>query len=108
MGKRNEVSRRHVPRRTCVACRRVRPPRELIRVVRLPTGVVEVDETGKKSGRGAYLCPDKSCWERALSKTLLEHALKTQLAKEEKETLWQRCRGLAAETAEQSIVLERE
>jgi predicted RNA-binding protein YlxR (DUF448 family) len=108
MGKRNEVGRRHIPRRTCVACRQVLSPRELIRVVRLPSGAVEVDESGKKPGRGAYLCPDKSCWERALSKTMLEHALKTSLAKEEKETLWQRCTELPVETTGQSAAAERE
>lgn len=100
MTKRGEARRRHVPRRTCVACRRVGSPRELIRVVRLPTGAVEVDEKGKKSGRGAYLCPNRSCWEKALSKSLLEHALKTNVAQDEKEILWQFCRGLPSEAGE--------
>ncbi|MDH4207237.1 MAG: YlxR family protein [Anaerolineae bacterium] len=108
MAKRSEVDRRHIPRRTCVACRQVRSPRELIRVVRLPSGAVEVDESGKKPGRGAYLCPDKSCWERALSKTMLEHALKTQLAKEEKETLWQRCSELPVEPVGQNTAAKYE
>src|ERR671916_796064 len=47
---------RHIPERTCVACRSPRPKRELVRVVRAPDGTVTVDDTGKKSGRGAYLC----------------------------------------------------
>lgn len=88
-----------------MACRQVRSPREMIRVVRLPGGAVEVDESGKKPGRGAYLCPVKSCWERALGKAVLEHALKTQLAKEEKETLWQRCRELPVEAPGQTAAM---
>src|SRR5215469_671186 len=70
---------RHVPQRTCVACRQVRPKRELIRVVRTPDGHVELDPTGKRSGRGAYLCARRSCWELALKKGRLEHELETTL-----------------------------
>ena len=88
------MRRKHVPQRTCVACRQVRPARELVRIVRLPSGEVELDETGKKSGRGAYLCPGGACWEAALTKRLVEHALKTEIATEEKEALRQRCRSL--------------
>jgi len=47
------VAPRHVPQRTCVGCRTVRPKRELVRVVRTPEGTVELDPTGKRSGRGA-------------------------------------------------------
>ena len=88
--KTSQTHRKHVPQRTCVACRQVRAARELIRIVRLPSGVVELDETHKKPGRGAYLCHSRACWETALSKRLLEHALKTELASDEKEAL-QRC-----------------
>lgn len=88
------MRRKHVPRRTCVACRQVRPKRELIRIVRLLSGEIEVDETGKKSGRGAYLCPSRVCWEVALTKKRLEHALKTEMTMEEKEVLWQHSHAL--------------
>lgn len=64
---------RHVPERTCVACRTSKPKRELLRVVRTPQGHVELDAGGKKSGRGAYLCARRSCWETALRKGRLEH-----------------------------------
>jgi predicted RNA-binding protein YlxR (DUF448 family) len=47
---------KHVPRRTCVACRETDAKRQLIRLVRTPEGTVEVDPTGKRNGRGAYLC----------------------------------------------------
>jgi predicted RNA-binding protein YlxR (DUF448 family) len=71
--------RKHVPQRTCVACRKVRPKRELVRVVRTPEGDVIVDEVGKRNGRGAYLCRNQGCWELALSKRQLAAALKATL-----------------------------
>lgn len=71
--------RRHVPTRTCIACRESRPKRELLRVVRTPEGAVVIDLTGKKAGRGAYICRRRSCWERALKKGALEGALKTSI-----------------------------
>ncbi|TKJ31818.1 MAG: nucleic acid-binding protein [Chloroflexi bacterium B3_Chlor] len=88
------MRRKHVPQRTCVACRQVRPARDLIRIVRLPSGEVELDETGKKSGRGAYLCAGRACWEAALTKRLVEHALKTEIRTEEKEALRQHYHSL--------------
>jgi predicted RNA-binding protein YlxR (DUF448 family) len=51
----------------------------MVRVVRTPEGTIEVDPTGKRPGRGAYLCQRKSCWERALKRRSLDHALKTEL-----------------------------
>ncbi len=79
--------RKHIPQRTCVACRTVRPKRELVRVVRTPEGSVAVDETGKQNGRGAYLCPTRACWETALSEGLLNRALRTNLTEEMKARL---------------------
>jgi predicted RNA-binding protein YlxR (DUF448 family) len=81
------MRRKHAPQRTCVGCRKIRPKREMVRLVRTPDQGVKVDETGKAPGRGAYLCQESSCWERALSEKRLEHALKTSLSKEEWETL---------------------
>ena len=78
---------RHVPARTCIACRQVRPKRELIRIVRTPAGHVELDPTGKKSGRGAYLCAKRSCWEPALRKGILERELETTLLPEDRAAL---------------------
>jgi uncharacterized protein len=65
-----------VPQRTCVACRRSDAKRGLIRLVRTTDGQVEVDETGKRQGRGAYLCRDIACWEAALKRKALERALR--------------------------------
>ena len=74
---------KHVPQRTCIACRQKRPKWELIRIVRTPQGVIEVDMRGKKAGRGAYLCALRDCWETGVAKKRLEHALKVQLTPEQ-------------------------
>jgi len=72
-----------VPLRSCVVCQRKRPKRELIRVVRTPEGTIEVDPKGKRSGRGAYLCADRPCWDAALLHRRLGQALKCQVSAEE-------------------------
>lgn len=54
---------RKLPQRTCLGCQAVRPKREMVRIVRTPQGAVEIDPTGKKSGRGAYVCPKLECLE---------------------------------------------
>jgi len=70
-----------------VACRRVRPKRELIRLVHISDGGVEVDTGGKKTGRGAYLCQTPECWEVGLKGGRLEHALRTTLTPNNREQL---------------------
>lgn len=71
--------RRPVPQRTCVGCRTVGSKREMVRVVRTPDNTVEIDPSGKRAGRGAYICQQRSCWETALKRRSLERALKTTL-----------------------------
>lgn len=68
---------RPLPTRTCVACRTARPKRALVRVVRTPEGSVVVDPTGKRSGRGAYLCPSLDCLRLAERRGSLARALAT-------------------------------
>jgi predicted RNA-binding protein YlxR (DUF448 family) len=70
------------PQRTCVGCKQITTKRELIRVVRTPDGRAEVDRTGKQTGRGAYLCAHRDCWERALAQKQLNRALKMTLTDE--------------------------
>lgn len=79
------MRQKHVPIRTCIACRRQRPKREMVRIVRSPEGHVHADTTGKAHGRGAYLCRERGCWERALepSRGPLVHALKSPIGPEE-------------------------
>jgi uncharacterized protein len=85
---------RHVPQRTCVACRKTGIKRELIRLVRVAEKGVEIDLTRKKAGRGAYLCADLKCWENALKSGRLEQALKTSLKTEDKEAQANYAKGL--------------
>lgn len=73
---------RRIPQRTCVGCRAVRAKRELIRVVRRPTGEVEVDFTGKVPGRGAYICPNVECLRAAVKGRRLDRALERTLDEE--------------------------
>src|ERR671927_170936 len=73
---------KHVPQRTCVACREHAAKRTLIRLVRTPEGAVEVDPTGKRNGRGAYLCDRPDCWQKALKTGLLSRALNITLSQE--------------------------
>ncbi len=76
-----------MPQRTCVACRTAGPKRGLVRLVKLADGHVEVDEMGKKPGRGAYLCKTRECWDKALGAKTLEYALKTAISTEDKAAL---------------------
>ena len=81
------MGKKHVALRTCVLCQRVRSKRELVRIVRTPEGAITVDEKGKAAGRGAYLCRNRACWENALARDRLDHALKTKLDAEDRERL---------------------
>jgi len=77
----------HIPQRTCVACRKVKAKRELIRVVRAYDGNVEVDTSGKKAGRGAYLCRTPECWQAGVKGGRLEYALRTSLSQDSRQQL---------------------
>lgn len=79
--------RKHVPLRSCIACRRKAPKRDLIRVVRTPEGRLEIDARGKRQGRGAYLCRKWQCCETALQPGRLSQALKHAVNATEVETL---------------------
>lgn len=66
---------RKLPQRTCLGCRTVRSKREMIRIVRTPDGTLILDETGKRSGKGAYVCPRTECLELMMKGKRLERAL---------------------------------
>lgn len=78
---------KHVPQRMCVACRTRDAKRGYVRLVRTAEHGVLIDPTGKRNGRGAYLCRKRSCWQRALDGRALEHALKTQITEEQRAEL---------------------
>lgn len=75
------VRARPLPQRTCVACSSNSAKRDFIRIVRTPAGPIEPDPTGKKPGRGAYVCGEAACWNLALNKGRLERSLKVTLSK---------------------------
>ncbi|MFZ5649555.1 MAG: RNase P modulator RnpM [Bacillota bacterium] len=81
---------RKIPQRMCVGCQEMKPKKELIRVVRTPQDTIEIDSTGKKSGRGAYVCPRVECLQRAGKERRLEKALQRQISKEIYDMLIQR------------------
>ncbi len=74
---------KHIPQRTCIVCRRTLSKRELNRIVRTPDGV-SIDPSGKQAGRGAYLCNEPTCWQKAATGDMLNRALKTTLNDEER------------------------
>jgi uncharacterized protein len=78
---------KHIPQRTCIACRKTGIKRELVRLVYIPGVEVEVDPTGKKNGRGAYLCPSRVCWDNALKTGRLAQALRTDISPDNKTRL---------------------
>jgi predicted RNA-binding protein YlxR (DUF448 family) len=91
---------KHVPQRTCIACHRTDAKRGLLRLVRGPDGHVALDPTGKRAGRGAYLCHSPACWEQALKRHGLERALRIPaLQPEDKAALDQIARTFPAAEA---------
>ncbi len=78
---------KHVPLRSCISCQETKSKRELLRVVRTPEGQVVLDPTGKRSGRGAYICARLSCWQNALKRNRLEQTFKTALSPEDRASL---------------------
>ncbi|HEY3268296.1 MAG TPA: YlxR family protein [Armatimonadota bacterium] len=71
---------RAAPERTCVGCRTSRPKNELRRIVRAPDGTIDVDPSGKREGRGAYICPRAECLQAAVRRKALDRALKGPVA----------------------------
>jgi len=78
-----------VPERKCLGCMQTFPKKELIRIVRTPQGTVELDLTGKKSGRGAYICKDKSCLKKAMKSKRIQNNLEVEISEELQEALAQ-------------------
>ena len=68
-----------IPIRTCIGCQCKKPKKEMIRIIKTPEGNIEIDKTGKKSGRGAYLCSNVECLDIALRKNNLNRSLKQDI-----------------------------
>lgn len=77
--KKQQVRPKHVPQRTCLVCGTTSAKRSLTRLVRTKDAGIWVDPTGKREGRGAYLCDNPACWETARTTQVLGKALRTTL-----------------------------
>ena len=76
-----------VPMRKCVGCQEMKNKKEMIRVIRTSEGEFLLDATGRKNGRGAYLCPDSNCLAKAVKNKGLERSFKQAIPKEVYEEL---------------------
>ena len=74
-----ELKPKKIPERRCVGCGERKEKRELIRVLRTPEGEIVLDRTGKRSGRGAYLCPNAECLRKARKQRRLQSNLETEI-----------------------------
>ncbi|HXK83104.1 MAG TPA: YlxR family protein [Clostridiales bacterium] len=70
------------PIRRCSGCGESKPKRELVRVVRSPEGEISIDKTGKKNGRGAYICPNPECLKKAKKAKRLDRSFEMQVPDE--------------------------
>lgn len=68
-----------IPQRKCIGCAERRDKSELVRVVRMPSGEIRIDQTGRAAGRGAYLCREKACLARARKSHRLEQNLGVEI-----------------------------
>ncbi len=69
-----------IPMRQCLGCREMKPKKELVRVVRSPEGEISLDFKGKAPGRGAYLCPNTACLQKARKTKALERSFDTAIS----------------------------
>jgi len=88
---------RKIPERSCLGCKQVLPKKQLYRIVRTPEGEVVFDPTGKKAGRGAYICPKVECLEQATKSGRFERALELRIPEETLNNLRQAIQALPAE-----------
>lgn len=79
-----------IPQRTCIGCGQIKAKKELIRVVKDKEGNISIDRTGKANGRGAYLCDDISCLEKAIKAKKLERTFEMKID----ETAYENLRGV--------------
>ena len=76
------TTKRKIPMRKCIGCGEMKPKKELIRVLRTEENEFVLDTTGKKNGRGAYLCMSKDCFEKAVKSKGLERSFKQEMPTE--------------------------
>ncbi len=71
-----------IPQRKCVGCNEMKDKKDLFRIVRSPEGEISLDLTGKKNGRGAYVCPNPECITKAVKEKRLERALEKAVSQD--------------------------
>ena len=76
-----------IPQRLCIGCGEMKNKKEMIRVLKTAEDGIVIDETGRKNGRGAYICPSMDCFRKAVKGKGLERSLKMAIPKEVYETL---------------------
>ena len=92
---------RKIPMRMCVGCREMKPKKELLRVVRSPEGEISFDLTGRKPGRGAYVCHSSECLLRAIKQKQLERTFSAPISDEVRDALTAQIVTLPKETADE-------
>lgn len=90
------MKEKKVPMRMCVGCREMKPKKELLRVVKAPDGAVSIDITGRKPGRGAYVCHSAECLKKAIKQRQLERAFDCALGEETSASLLRELETLEA------------
>ena len=68
-----------IPQRQCIGCGEMKSKKEMIRVIKTPEGEIMMDATGKKNGRGAYICPSRECLKKAIKSKGLERSFKMSI-----------------------------
>ena len=76
-----------IPQRTCLGCNEAKPKNKLIRIVKQSDGKIFVDKTGKAEGRGAYICNNVECLEKAIKSNRLSRSFETEINNEIYESL---------------------
>lgn len=90
-----------IPMRMCVGCREMKPKKELLRVVRSPEGEISFDLTGRKPGRGAYVCHSSECLLRAIKQKQLERTFSSPISDEVRDALSAQIVTIPKETADE-------
>ncbi|MBS7263155.1 MAG: YlxR family protein [Eubacteriales bacterium] len=88
------MKQKKTPERTCIGCREIRSKRDMIRIVCNQDGEISLDTTGRKAGRGAYLCPKSECMEKCLKAHGLERAFSRPIPREVSERLKEELKSL--------------
>lgn len=70
---------KQIPQRQCLGCREMKPKTELVRIIRTPENEICLDKTGKKNGRGAYICLNETCFKKAVKSNSIDKALKLEV-----------------------------